>query len=773
MKIRKPDPSLWVSLKPFGIGEQHPNNYREIWSAALENRDQLPYAWRILQHGCCDGCSLGTTGMRDWTIDEIHVCNVRLRMLRLNTMPAFDHRILEDIAPLRRRRSAQLRDLGRLAHPMVRHAGEPGFRRIGWEQALDLIAERIRATSPDRIAFYMTSRGQPNENYFAAQKAARALGTNSIDNAARVCHSPSTAGLKRAVGAGATTCSYRDWIGSDLVVFVGSNVAANQPVAMKYLYHAKREGTRVAVVNPYREPGMERYWVPSNAESALFGTRICDRFFQIRVGGDVAFLNGTLKHMIEAGLTDRDFIDGHTSGFDEVQAALAGQSWELLERLSGTSRTEMREFGAMVGKARTAVFVWSMGITQHEFGAENVQAIINLGLSRGFVGRPRCGLMPIRGHSGVQGGAEMGAYSTVFPGGGPINRENADRMAGLWGFPVPDQPGLTAPEMMEAAHAGNLDVLLCSGGNFLEVLPDPAYCDRALARVPLRIHMDIVLSSQMLVDPAGTVLLLPASTRYEMPGGVTETTTERRVIFSPEIPGPRIAEARPEWQVYTEVARRARPDLAGHLDYAGTAEIRRDIARSIPSYAGIDHLSKEGDQFQWGGPHLCWGWKFDTPDGSAHFVAVAPPEVEVPEGMFLAATRRGKQFNSMVQGRIDGLNGAARDSVLMSAVDAARLGLRDRDPIRVVNDRGELRGRVRLAEVLPGTLQLHWPEAETLIDRTKRAPAGVPDYNALVRVEPISRRPDGVLASENGVAELTGALTQRLPGRRAPANPSR
>jgi len=729
------DPSLWVSVKPFGAGEQRPDNYLEIWDAIRENRDQLNYAWRILRHGCCDGCSLGTTGMRDWTMDEIHLCNVRLRLLRLNTMPAFDHTILRDVGPLRQRRGAELRGLGRLAYPMARRAGEPGFRRISWDEALDVAAERIRAAAPDRIAFYLTSRGEPNENYYVAQKAARVLGTNSVDNAARICHSPSTAGLKRAVGAAATTCSYRDWIGSDLVVFLGSNVAANQPVAMKYLYHAKKAGTKVAVVNSYREPGMERYWVPSNVESALFGTKIADRFFLVTVGGDVAFLNGTLKHMIEQGLVDRQFIAEHSAGFEAVEQALAGQSWDELERLSGTSKADMQAFARLVGGADTAVFVWSMGITQHEFGADNVQAIINLALSRGFVGRPRCGLMPIRGHSGVQGGAEMGAYATGFPGGAPINDENAERLSRLWGFAVPASAGLTAPQMIDAAHEGNLDMLVSSGGNFLDVLPEPGYCREALGRIPLRVHMDIVLSSQMLVETADTVVLLPAATRYEMPGGVTETSTERRVIFSPEIPGPRVGEARPEWEVFMDIAKRARPGLADRIHFDGTPAIRRDIARTIPAYSGIEHLAREGDQFQYGGPHLCWGWTFATQDGKAHFAPVTPPLVEVPEGCFLAATRRGKQFNSMIQGARDALTGAARDAVLISALDAARLGLADGDPVRVANDLGTLAGRAVLAPVRPGTLQLHWPEAEVLIDRRRRAEAGVPDYNAVVRLE--------------------------------------
>jgi anaerobic selenocysteine-containing dehydrogenase len=349
---------------------------------------------------------------------------------------------------------------------------------------------------------------------------------------------------------------------------------------------------------------MMRYWVPSNLESAIFGTRITDRHFPINVGGDVPFLNGVLKHMVERHWVDREFIEHHTTGFGEVTAALARQSWEELERLSGTSRQEMEGLARMLAEARTAILVWSMGVTQHEFGEDNVRAVVNLGLSKGFVGREHCGLMPIRGHSGVQGGAEMGAYSTVLPGGVAIDEASAARFGELWGFQVPATRGLTAVEMIDAAHEQRLDVLVSSGGNFLEVLPDPRRVEESLASVPLRVHMDIVLSSQMLVDPAGEVVLLPAATRYEMPGGVTETTTERRVVFSPEIPGPRVGEARPEWEVFVELAGRVRPDLADRIHFASTAQIRQDIARSIPSYDGIQALAEGATNSSTAGG--CW-----------------------------------------------------------------------------------------------------------------------------------------------------------------------
>jgi molybdopterin-dependent oxidoreductase alpha subunit len=728
-------PSLWASIKPFGIGEGRPNNYLEIWKAVKENRSELPYAWRILNQGVCDGCALGTTGMRDWTVDEVHLCNVRLRLLSLNTMPALDVSVLEDVEGLRDKRGQELRSLGRLPYPMVRRRGDKGFSRISWDDALDRIATRIRSIDPRRTAFYLTSRGMPNESYYAAAKAVRAIGTNSIDNAARVCHAPSTYALKEGLGVGATTCSYADWIGSDLIVFIGSNPANNQPVAMKYLYHARKEGTKVVCVNPYKEPGMERYWVPSNLESALFGTKIADRFFQINIGGDVAFLNGALKHMIEQGLVDRSFIDSHTAGFPALAASLAEQSNEDICKLAGVPWQEIAEFGELAGNARTCVLVWSMGATQHAYGENNVRAIVNLGLARGFVGRPKCGLMPIRGHSGVQGGAEMGAYATVFPGGVSVSHQSAAQLEELWDFEVPSVPGLAAPEMIDAAHHGELDVLFSAGGNFLDVMPEPRYVRAALGKVPMRVHMDIVASSQMLVEPGEEVVLLPAATRYETPGGVTETSTERRIIYSPEVLGRRIGEARPEWEVFLDLARRVKPDLSPALTFSGTGALREEIARVVPLYDGIQDLNKAGDSIQYGGPHLCAEWTFPTADGKAHFRAVPLPAVEVPEGQFLCTTRRGKQFNSMVHEEVDPLTGARRDSVYMNAIDASALDMEDGTPIRLTSEVGEYSGTVFIAPVRPGNLQVHWPEGSILIDNKTRSPESkIPDYKAIVTV---------------------------------------
>ena len=602
-----------------------------------------------------------------------------------------------------------------------------------------LCAALAVVTPPAGLLRFLTSRGLTNETYYVAQKVARFLGTNHVDNSSRVCHAPSTTGLKATIGVGASTCSYADWIGSDLLVLFGSDVPNNQPVTTKYMYYAKEQGTKILVVNPFRELGLERYWVPSVPKSALFGTRLADDFFLVHTGGDIAFINGVLKHLLANDGIDWPFVRDHTAGFDDVVRILEGQSWEELERFSGVSRDEMRRFADLYASARTAVFVWSMGITQHRFGVENVKAIVNLALARGMVGREKCGLMPIRGHSGVQGGSEVGCVPNLLPGGEPI-RHAKDRIETLWSFPVPDDRGYTSVEMIDAAHDGEIDVFYAVGGNFLETLPEPRYVREALARVPLRVHQDIVVTTQMLVDPADTVILLPAQTRYEQRGGGTETSTERRIYFSPEIPGPRIGEAMAEWEILMRVAEQTVPELVPRIHFDGAQAIRAEIAMAAPQYAGIETLRAKGDAVQWGGPRLCENGQFPTPDGRARFTPLLPPEFDLPEGAFLLSTRRGKQFNSMVLRDVDPMVGAPRDAILMSEEDARGLGVRDGDPVEVRSDVGRYVGTAYVTRIKPRNLQMYWPEANAVLRRGILDPeCGMPDYNAVVRLLPAQR----------------------------------
>jgi molybdopterin-dependent oxidoreductase alpha subunit len=748
-----PSPRSYLSMRagwsPFGLSRQKPRHIREMLKVAWENRDNLRWAWKVLTKGVCDGCALGTSGVRDWTLPGTHLCMVRLELLRLNTMGAMDDALLADAALARRSSSKELRALGRLSRPLRRRRGEPGFTPVPYEEALRDIGARFAAAGPRRSAMFVTSRGVTNETYFVAQKVMRWLGSNHVDNSARLCHAPSGVALKSTVGHAATSCSYTDFFASDLIVFIGSNPANDQPVTMKYLAEARRRGARVVSVNTAKESGLDAYWIPSQPVSALLGTKICERTYLVGAGGDLPFLLGAAKVLVEAGRVDLAWIREHVDGLEELEASLRALDLAVLARQAGTSVAEIADFAAELGSAPRGILVWSMGVTQNSNGADAVRAIANLALLRGWLGKEGVGIMPIRGHSGVQGGSEMGCDPAALPGNLPLDEAGARRLSELWGFEVPAWEGMTTVESFGAALSGELDAWWCIGGNFLETMPDPARVEQALARIPLRVHCDIVATSQMLVEPADVAYILPSKTRYEQDGGGTETTTERRVVYSPELDGHQVGESRAEWRMLCDLARHAKPKDSWRVQYSCGADIRADIERSVPFYAGIAKLSRQGDQFQWGGPRLYADGRFPFPDGKARFAVLAPSipyegetnvACEVRESgsaprRFRLATRRGKQFNSMIQREVDPLTGASRDHIYMHADDAAALGLRADDRIVLSNEHGRFHGRVFLAEVARGSLQGHWPELNQLLPHGRIEPeGGVPDYNAWVDV---------------------------------------
>jgi molybdopterin-dependent oxidoreductase alpha subunit len=617
--------SRLLRVVPFGTKPQH---YREMLGVIWENRKAIRYAWNVLNHGVCDGCSLGPYGLRDNVLDGIHLCMMRLKLLKFTTMAALDLAVMSDAGRLRRMAPEQLCSLGRLSHPLLRRKGTRGFLRISWEEALDVTCKSIRKTPPHEAAFLATSRGLTNEVYYIFQKLARVLGTNNVDLCSPVRDAASASGLKTTLGSDAPTCSLADLIGTDLMLIFGSDLASNQPVAMKYMSCAKKAGTRIVVVNPAREYDLEHDWIPAIASTALFGTDLVDEVFHLRAGGSIGFINGVLKFLILTERLDRSFIETHTTGFADLAAALEAQTWESLERISGVAREQMQRFAEFYGQARTGVFVCSAAFMQNEFAGDHVKAVINLALARGMLGREKCGIMPLRGQSSVQAGSECGAEPDRFPGGFPVNDETARRFSNLWHHPVPSKPGLKAPEMIEAAHRGIIKFMYSIGGNLLEIMPDPAFVADALAKVPVRVHQDIVLNASMLLDPEEAVVLLPGQTRYEQRSGGTSTSTERRIRFTPEIPGHRVGETLSDWEIPVLIGRKSMPNSDKLFPFDDTQAIREEMSRVMPMYQGIEKLTKEGDQLQWGGPRLYKDGFTTMPHNRALFTVVDLPALD-------------------------------------------------------------------------------------------------------------------------------------------------
>lgn len=741
-----PKPSLWASWVPMGLGKVKPHHIRETLKVAYDNKDNLGYAYRILTQGVCDGCALGVAGLYDQTLSGPHLCTTRLNVLRLNTMPAMDPKWFEDVGRLRKMDSTELRKLGRIPYPLSRKPGEKKFNRISWDEALNRIAAKFKKVEPKQAAFYLTSRGITNESYYVAAKVARFLGINNIDNASRICHSPSKTALKRSLGIGASSCNYKDWIGTDVLVFWGSVAANNQPVSTKYMYAAKKAGTKIIMINPYREPSMEKYWIPSVPESALFGTKIVDDTYQVNIGGDIAFMNGVMKHWFEmekeqpGSAIDHQFVARHTNGYQELKDFVRKLSWAELEHSSGLSKDRIVEFAELLAHSKSGVFIWSMGLTQHRFGTDNVSQVANLAMLRGFIGREKCGVMPIRGHSGVQGAGEMGADPFSLPGS-DFDQKNKERIEKIWGFKLPDWQGdivgvTLENALLEEESERKLKLFYTSGGNFLETMPDPAFVRKALENVELRVHQDIIFNTSTLVDAKEEVIILPAMTRYEQPGGGTSTSTERMVYFSPEIKGPRIEEARSEWEIYVDLASRVKPEAKELIQFKNAQEIRNEIAIASPNYDGIQHLKKQGDVFQWGGAWLCEDGVCPTEDGRGNLIAIELPENRRTVGTFNVTTRRGKQFNSMVYAAKDPFNNADRYDVLINPEDAQALQIKEGEAIVVYNNYGIFQGKAKLEDVKSGNVQVHWPEGNCLIPKgVYEKYAGIPEYNTQVKIE--------------------------------------
>jgi molybdopterin-dependent oxidoreductase alpha subunit len=754
IKISKvPAPEHWVSKVPFGLGKIKPHHFRDTAKIAWKNRDNLGYATRIITKGVCDGCALGVSGLYDQTLSGPHVCTTRLNVLRLNTMPAMKEEIVHgDIDELRKYSSSELRELGRIPYPLIRRPGERKFSRISWDDAMNTIADKMKKLDPKQYAFYLTSRGITNESYYVAGKVSRFLETNHVDNASRICHSPSKTALKRSIGVGASTANYKDWIGTDVLLFWGSVASNASPVSTKYMLAAKKKGTKIIVINPYREPAMDKYWIPSNAESALFGTKIADDFYQINIGGDIAFMHGIMKYWFEmeekkhGSAINHEFVKEHVNGYEDLKAAVQTHSWDEIITSSGITKERIIELAELLANSKNAVFAWALGLTMHSFATDNISQVANLALLRGYLGREYNGLMPFRGHSSVQGSGEMGADPFVLPGGG-WDETNVKRIEKLWGFKLPkwqgDIVGVTIENaMLPEDHERKLKLYYMSGGNFLETMPNPDYIEKALSELEIRVHQDIIFNTSTLVDAKEAVIVLPAQTRYEQDGGGTSTSTERMVYFSPEIEGNKnkIEEARAEWKIYIDLAKRVKPETAHLVDFKDGQAIRDEIAKANPDYDGVQHLKKQGDVFQWGGAWLCEGGICPTSDGRGNLISVDIPNLNKKDGDFYITTRRGKQFNSMVYNEIDPFNGAERDDVLMSQEDAKKLSILEGESVVIYNQFGVFQGKAKFADIVKGNLGLHFPEGNFLLPKGRYEKfAGIPDYSIAVKIEKAER----------------------------------
>lgn len=687
---------------------------------------------RLRSRNACKTCALGMGGQRGGMVNERghfpEVCKKSIQAETADMQAAIPESLFRDlpIAALGRMSERELENLGRLGHPLVARAGDARFRVAGWDEALDLAADALRSSSPAETAFYSSGRAS-NEAAFLLQWFARAYGTNNVNNCSYYCHQASGVALSRAVGSGTSTVTLDDLARADLAMLIGANPASNHPRLIPELVRLRRRGGTVIVVNPLREVGLVRFRIPSDPMSLLLGSTVSDLFLQPHIGGDVALLVGMLKAVIERGAMDRAFVAAHTEGWEAVEEDARATPWEAIERASGLARAAIEDAAALYAASRGTIFLWAMGITHHAHGVRNVLAIANLALARGMVGRPGAGLLPIRGHSNVQGVGSVGFTPA-------LKRDFEETMRRTYGLGLPSEKGLTTFETMEAAAAGRLRVLVHLGGNLYGSNPDSRHAREALGRVETTVFLSTKLNTGHLHGRGRTAVILPVRARDEETEPTTQESMFNYVRLSEGGQPAAGAAIRSEVEVITEIA--ARVLGGGPIDWRrlrSHAAIRAEIARVVPGYEAIGAIDATRREFTVAG-RIRHAPDFPTATGRARFHRTPIPEIRLRPGELRLMTIRSEgQFNTIVYEEEDVYRGQARrDVVLLSARDAEERGLAPGDRVRVASAAGSMEVLVSLAPIAPGNAAMYYPEANRLVPRLIDPDSGTPAFKSVV-----------------------------------------
>jgi formate dehydrogenase alpha subunit len=614
----------------------------------------------------------------------------------------------------------------RLLYPMVRDKKGGPLRRATWEEALDLVAHRflevLKGKGPEALAVFPSAK-TTNEEVYLAQKLARALlHTNHVDHCSRLCHSSSTAALSRSLGGASMTNPLEDIWRTDLFLVVGSNTTETHPVIAAMIKKRVRQGARMIVVDP-RYTGM--------AEAATLWLRV-------RPGTDVFLLNAMAKHILEEGLWDRAYVEARTEGFREWAESLEPYSLEAAEEVTGVSKERIAEAARLYATTPRAGAYWAMGVTQHTKGTATAQALVNLALLTGKVGREGAGLNPLRGQNNVQGAGDMGALPDVFPGYLKVEDEGARRRyEALWGVPLPGKPGLRMTEVYEAIP--EVEAIYLIGEDPVTSEPYQDHLKAKLEVLPFLVVQDILENE---TTPFADVVL-PAASFLEKDG--TFTNTDRRVQRVRRLLDPP-GEARPDWWITRELGRRLAQALGRPWSlHPGPEAIWEEVRRAVPEMmGGISYARLEKEGVRWPckeedqpGEAVLFRERFNTPSGRARFFpAPYTPPAETPSPDYPLTLSTGRVLFHWHGGTL------SRNSELQKAYpelkvevnpkDAQRLGLADGEPVYVVSRRGRIRARAWVTERTPeGVVYAPFHFAE--------APANRLTHSAL---DPISRIPE-------------------------------
>ena len=577
----------------------------------------------------------------------------------------------------------------RLTTPLIKENGE--FREASWDEALALVANKLKEVSdedPNKVGFYACARS-PNENIYITQKLARvACGTQNVDHCARICHGPTVAGLATTFGSGAMTNGFDSIKEADYIFCIGSNNMEAHPLFGRKLIQAQKNGAKLVVLDPRYTPT----------------AKIADEYVQFKTGTDVALMNAMIKVIIDNDLQDDEFIKNRTKGFDELKETVQKYDLETVSEITHISPETIEELAIEYAKADKAAIVYSLGITEHSHGADNVMSTANLAMLTGNIGRQGTGVNPLRGQNNVQGACDMGALPSDYVGYRKVaDQETTDWFNEYYGTNLPAKPGLTLVEMMNAAHSGDLKVLYIHGEDPVLSDADIKHTKEALANLDM-----LIVQELFMTDTAQCAdVVLPAAGWGEQEG--TFTNGERRVQCLHKAQEPPEG-AMLDWKIMEEIAvRMGVPREKFH--YESAEEIFEEIRECAPIFAGMNRERLDTPEaLHWPCPSvddpcqpLMHKDKFAHPDGLGIFQAlehrgpVEVPDEEYP--LLLTTTRVLFHYHAAMTRRCKTLDNEVKTGFIeINTEDAKELGIINNEIVKASSRRGEIEIPARVTD---------------------------------------------------------------------------
>ncbi len=685
----------------------------------------------------CKSCALGMGGQKGGMRDEQGhfpaVCNKSFMAQASDMQGAIPDNFFKthSIETLSRWTPRELELSGRLVSPLICEENDTHYRPISWTEALEKTAIKIRATPPNKSFFYASGRSS-NEAGFLLQLFARQFGTNNVNNCSYFCHQASGVGLQQSLGTSTATVDLEDLDHSDLIFLVGANPASNHPRFLRTLMNIRRRGGQVIVVNPARERGLENFSVPSDLRSLFFGSEIASLYLQPQIGGDIALFTGIAKALFELAesnpaILSKDFIANHTENFQELETDIKNVSWQTLEAASGLPRKDMEKTARIYSESKNTVFAWAMGITHHAFGVDNVQSIVNLALLRGMVGKKHAGLLPLRGHSNVQGIGSVGFTPQ-------LKKALLDNLESKFPITLPSEPGLDTLSCMEAANQGKFEFAWNLGGNLYGSNPDSTFATEALSKVDFTLYLNTTLNQGHFLGRGKTSLILPVVARDEEPEPTTQESMFSFVRLSEGGPA-RYLGPRSEVKIISDIAEQVLSnDPFPWSKYGKTGNIRHLIGEVIPGFEKLKEIDKSGKEFHIDG-RILHTPQFPSSNGKANFKVCPIPAVRKnSQNSFTLMTVRSEgQFNTVVYDTKDRYRGiSSRNVVLMNQNDMDRLGLLEGNKVTVRNETGKMANQKATAyPIKEGNIIMYYPESNILVPRNSDPQSKTPSFKSI------------------------------------------